>query len=59
MKIFADPINYPVTSKTSGYMHYSRLIDDLHRIYEHHEFSDGVIEVEGREFFVSFFGSKS
>ncbi|KAI6192306.1 Speckle-type POZ protein-like protein [Aphelenchoides bicaudatus] len=49
----SDPLNYPVTSKTSGYMHYSQLIDDLHRIYEDHEFSDGVIEVEGKEFFIS------
>lgn len=34
-------------------MHYSQLIDDLHRIYENNEFSDGVIEADGREFFIS------
>jgi hypothetical protein len=55
MRFFADALNYPVTSKTCGYMHYSQLIDDLHRIYETQEFSDGVIEVEGQEFFVSLF----
>ncbi|KAI6222296.1 Speckle-type POZ protein-like protein [Aphelenchoides fujianensis] len=51
LNFFSSPLPYGITTKIEGYRHYSQLIDDLHQIYEKHEFSDGVLVVDGEEFF--------
>ncbi|KAI6221910.1 Speckle-type POZ protein B-like protein [Aphelenchoides fujianensis] len=53
LNFFSSPLPYGITTKIEGYRHYSQLIDDLHQIYEKHEFSDGVLAVGDEEFFIS------